>query len=966
MANFDRSGMTQAGINLMGKAIGGATIKFTRLVMGDGTLTGSLDLEIEKLKNERDESFNKLYTSGKHFVDTLNDVKEMKKIVASLDKCSIRNVIRADQEPTVDTLKMELCSCLSFMTTVEDFRQIIPHNYIDEKAIADIEAIDIKIEELSKQQKAAVSSEILDLTGVISPKQNVDITSIERNDNQCSVGGALSTSSVKQGFFWRECGLYAMDPDAGEILYNYAYSTKPDYIAASDSGMMEEVLVSMIALVGANANVDVTIDDSMVFATKKVVDKKPYYYACVSDMKSDTNLKQGDMAITMGYYSPNDGGGASYQISNNEESYFEDISNSLKANIVIEKGSINIKQLGAKCDGFADDTEFLLKYKGDVDLVFPFKSIVKATTSGNPLININKSGVTVYGNDITFSLQDGTGIFLNVSSDCSSVLLKDFSIDYNNTCLRGTDNCVGIKFNYGVLNSSIENVHIFNYRNSDPCYFYGIEIRNNKKTLNNHVRRCTVKNIYTGVNNEIGDGIGSLRGIVVTKTIDVGVGDIIGSGSIVDCNFENLYNITSDGTPVLEDADAIQFFGYNSTMDVTCDAEYNYLIKNCTFKNAGKRCIKLQCSGVNIDGMKVDYDDSYPSNCIILIFGKNTTINNVKGKLRGYVIGGATANLHVSNVDVDCMDDVYGFSFTLLKDSTFNDIRMKNVYNVIKLEPIKKDSMLFGKYENVVFNRVDFYYRTCIINYDSKIEKTDYGSTNFIFNNSTFTVIKTQEPVALSMKNYNIEMFNCTFFLNNDNYANSGWFAFYNVIPATWENITFVYDDSITPRGKMFTIDVPTELTIKNTKIRCTKSPTDTAVNIYNAKKMTIDNIDLSKYSSSYAIYASLVKESDITLMNIILSETSTMRLGCTTATSKITLRNIRRINNVVNQITNMPTSEKIGTLILDNVKGKMGGQLGSSYTNIEYESMNNILGDSDGNMYMFQIKDGNISLLKI
>ena len=165
MANFDKSGMTQAGINLMGKAVGGATIQFTKLVLGDGTMTG----------------------------------------------------------------------------------------------------------------------EILDLQGVVSPKQNVDVTRIERNDNQCTVGGELLTSSVKQGFFWRECGLYAMDPDVGEILYNYAYSTKPDYIASSDSGMMEEILVSMIALVGANANVDITIDDSMVFATKKKFEEKTSGYISINE-----------------------------------------------------------------------------------------------------------------------------------------------------------------------------------------------------------------------------------------------------------------------------------------------------------------------------------------------------------------------------------------------------------------------------------------------------------------------------------------------------------------------------------------------------------------------------------------------------------------------------------------------------------------------------------------------------------
>lgn len=240
MANFDRSGMTQAGINLMGKAIGGATIQFTKLVLGDGEMTG----------------------------------------------------------------------------------------------------------------------EILDLQGVVSPKQNVDVTRIERNDNQCTVGGELLTSAVKQGFFWREAGLYAMDPDVGEILYNYAYSTKPDYIAASDSGMMEEILVSMVATVGSNTNVDVTIDDSMVFATKKVVDKKPYYYNSIDDMKSDITLKEGDMAITLGYYEANDNGEAKYLISSDgvaDDLLIITMRNGLKAHLIYSDGVVNVNKIGLKGDGVFDN-----------------------------------------------------------------------------------------------------------------------------------------------------------------------------------------------------------------------------------------------------------------------------------------------------------------------------------------------------------------------------------------------------------------------------------------------------------------------------------------------------------------------------------------------------------------------------------------------------------------------------------
>lgn len=173
MANFDRSGMTQAGINLMGKAVGGATIQFTKLVLGDGIMTG----------------------------------------------------------------------------------------------------------------------EILDLQGVVSPKQNVDVTRIERNDNQCTVGGELLTSSAKQGFWWREVGLYAMDPDLGEILYNYGYSSKPDWIATSDSTTVEAIIVNMVAIVGTGTNVDVTVDDSIVFATKKQLDITTLEISNLKTHKRDRNEK---------------------------------------------------------------------------------------------------------------------------------------------------------------------------------------------------------------------------------------------------------------------------------------------------------------------------------------------------------------------------------------------------------------------------------------------------------------------------------------------------------------------------------------------------------------------------------------------------------------------------------------------------------------------------------------------------
>lgn len=67
--------------------------------------------------------------------------------------------------------------------------------------------------------------------------------------------------------------------------------------------------------IGADAeNIDTTDGESVQLK----LNKKPYYYNSVADMKADTKLKAGDMARTLGYYEQGDGGGAIYRIVDTE------------------------------------------------------------------------------------------------------------------------------------------------------------------------------------------------------------------------------------------------------------------------------------------------------------------------------------------------------------------------------------------------------------------------------------------------------------------------------------------------------------------------------------------------------------------------------------------------------------------------------------------------------------------------
>ena len=84
---------------------------------------------------------------------------------------------------------------------------------------------------------------------------------------------------------------------------------------------------------------------------------KPSMYDTVALMKADTDLIDGDYAQTLGYYSANDGGGATYKITavESETDYQEELDNELYATLIVDS-EVNVKQFGAYGDNTHDDT----------------------------------------------------------------------------------------------------------------------------------------------------------------------------------------------------------------------------------------------------------------------------------------------------------------------------------------------------------------------------------------------------------------------------------------------------------------------------------------------------------------------------------------------------------------------------------------------------------------------------------
>ena len=81
----------------------------------------------------------------------------------------------------------------------------------------------------------------------------------------------LTNDDVVAGFYIREVGVFAIDPDTG-IEYLYAYSNAgefADYMPAGGGATVVEHEVDLITVVGDAANLTATIDKSKVYATQQ-------------------------------------------------------------------------------------------------------------------------------------------------------------------------------------------------------------------------------------------------------------------------------------------------------------------------------------------------------------------------------------------------------------------------------------------------------------------------------------------------------------------------------------------------------------------------------------------------------------------------------------------------------------------------------------------------------------------------
>lgn len=110
------------------------------------------------------------------------------------------------------------------------------------------------------------------LTEVVSPKASIDITKLKINaDGTVAVGGVFSNDQTSDGFYYRELGLYAEDPDpnVGEVLYCYGNcGDLAEWIPPTGGSTIVEKTIDIVTAIGTATNVTAYIPAD-AYATKE-------------------------------------------------------------------------------------------------------------------------------------------------------------------------------------------------------------------------------------------------------------------------------------------------------------------------------------------------------------------------------------------------------------------------------------------------------------------------------------------------------------------------------------------------------------------------------------------------------------------------------------------------------------------------------------------------------------------------
>lgn len=128
-----------------------------------------------------------------------------------------------------------------------------------------------------KLGKGTLTTSIATLTDLVDTVVTIEAALSNSNGSYVDVSGSFSNAGMTEGFYWREIGVFAADPNypndrSKDVLYCYqnAYDTADFIPAASVETVEKHITVPLI--VGDAESVSCLLDPSLVYATHQDIE----------------------------------------------------------------------------------------------------------------------------------------------------------------------------------------------------------------------------------------------------------------------------------------------------------------------------------------------------------------------------------------------------------------------------------------------------------------------------------------------------------------------------------------------------------------------------------------------------------------------------------------------------------------------------------------------------------------------
>lgn len=139
-----------------------------------------------------------------------------------------------------------------------------------------------------------LTGDLASKTGIGTIKQDAKIASVKRtNNSSVKVSASIANNDLTSGYYVRNIGLYAKDPDEGEILYSISVadesSATADWMPPYNGVGVSSLMIDLVTVVGNSDKVKVEVDPTAFATVAQIIEVNEHLTALDNTITTTTD-----------------------------------------------------------------------------------------------------------------------------------------------------------------------------------------------------------------------------------------------------------------------------------------------------------------------------------------------------------------------------------------------------------------------------------------------------------------------------------------------------------------------------------------------------------------------------------------------------------------------------------------------------------------------------------------------------